>query len=286
VDAEPESSAVFITGASSGIGAACTARLVAQGWRVFAGVLTQGDGDALAERIQGKLTPVVIDVTDAQSIAHAAEEVAVAVGDAGLRGLVNCAGIAITGPLECLPIAALRRQLEVNVIGTAAVTQAFLPLVRQGSGRIATIGSIMGRFTSPYLGPYAASKHALEALTDALRQELSPWAIPVVLIQPGAVNTTLWDTALAASRRYLAELPAHGPGLYEPTLEQSFEQGKRTMQRGTQPEEVAAVVTRALMAGRPKTRYLVGTDARIIAVLKATLPDRLFDGVVRRLSGA
>src|SRR5258708_33287478 len=180
---------VVATGASTGIGEACALRLDRRGFHVFAGVRREVDGGALKQKASGRLTPILLDVTDASSIKSAAAAVAASLDEEGLSGLVNNAGIAIAGPLEFLPIDELRRQFEVNVIGQIAVTQAFLPLLRKGHGRIVNMGSISGRLAFPLLGPYAASKFALRALTTALRMELRPWGIPVSIIEPSGIAT-------------------------------------------------------------------------------------------------
>src|SRR5436190_20383212 len=187
---------VVITGASTGIGKTCALRLDRLGFQVFAGVRRTEDGETLKRQASQRLTPITIDVTDSGSIAAAASMVATAVGDAGLQGLVNNAGIAVACPLEFLPISLLSQQLEVNVTGQIDVTQVFLPLLRAGNGRIVNMGSISGRMAYPLLGPYCASKFALEALTASLRMELRPWHIPVSIIEPGAIATPIWSKAL------------------------------------------------------------------------------------------
>ena len=168
------SMAVVVTGASTGIGAACALDCAGRGMTVFAGVRDPGAGEALAAKGGPLLIPIILDVTDEPSIARSVETVQRVIGDGGLGGLVNNAGIAIGSPLEVIALSQLRKQLEVNVIGQIAVTQAFLPLLRRARGRIVNMGSIAGRGTIPLLGPYSASKFALEALTDALRMELQP----------------------------------------------------------------------------------------------------------------
>src|SRR4028119_876827 len=159
--------AVVVTGASTGIGRACALSLDAMGFRVFAGVRKSEDGESLRKASSSRLTPVFIDVTDEQSIATAAAEVSRVVGDAGLAGLVNNAGVAIPGPLEYLPLEELRRQLEINLVGQLAVTQAFLPLLRKAQGRIVNISSLAGKLTTPFNGAYSAAKHGIEAFSDA-----------------------------------------------------------------------------------------------------------------------
>src|SRR5215469_18875207 len=205
---------VIITGASTGIGEACALRLVSRGFRVFAGVRKELDGGALKQKASDRLTPIILDVTDAASIKSAAAAVAEALGGEGLSGLVNNAGIAIAGPLEFLPIDELRNQFEVNVIGQIAVTQAFLPLLRKGHGRIVNMGSIAGKSALPFIGPYCASKFALEALTDSLRMELLPWNIPVSIIEPAYVTTPIWQKSLQTGEKVAAMLPPQAHELY------------------------------------------------------------------------
>ncbi|MEK7693262.1 MAG: SDR family oxidoreductase, partial [Chloroflexota bacterium] len=184
---------VVITGASTGIGEACALHLDALGWRVFAGVRKGADGEALQRKASARLIPVRIDVTDQASIASACDAVAQELGARGLDGLVNNAGIAVAAPLEFVPIDDLRRQLEINVIGQIAVTQAFLALIRTARGRIVNIGSVSGKLATPFTGPYSASKFAMEALTDALRIELRPWKIEVSIVEPGSIATPIWE---------------------------------------------------------------------------------------------
>ena len=167
--------AIVITGASTGIGAGCALRMDQRGYRVFAGVRREEDGERLRAMASDRLTPLMIDVTIQRSIDDAAAAVDAATGDHGLAGLVNNAGVAITGPVEYLSVDRYREQFEVNYFGQIAVTQAFLPAIRRAGGRIVTMGSIAGRASAPFLSPYAGTKHALEALTDSLRGELAPW---------------------------------------------------------------------------------------------------------------
>ncbi len=174
---------VLITGASTGIGEACALWLQDRGYRVFAGVRKSTDAEALQQKSKGHLTPVLLDVADEASIREAVQFVLTQ--EPKLEGLVNNAGIAVAGPLEFVPLQELRRVLEVNVVGQVAVTQAFLPLLREARGRVVLMSSISGRVAAPLMGPYAASKFALEAIGDALRRELAPWGIEVSIIEPG-----------------------------------------------------------------------------------------------------
>ena len=274
--------AVVITGASTGIGEACALRLGKHGWRVFAGVRKEADGAALREKSSDRLTPVMIDVTDQASVTAAAETVRAAVGDGGLAGLVNNAGISVFGPLEFLPPEDLRRQLEVNVIGQIVVTQAFLPLIRAGNGRIVNMGSIGGRMATPFLGPYNASKFAMEALTDSLRQELRPWGIEVALVEPGSIATPIWSKGQANADEMEKSMPEEAMKLYGDAFAALRAAAKEFEKAGVPPDEVAKFVEHALTASKPKTRYVVGRDAQIQRVLAKVVPDRVLDGLVQR----
>src|SRR5918912_1873648 len=211
---------IVITGASTGIGRACALRLSSKGHRVFAGVHKDSDGESLARDARGELVPIIVDVTDAGSIDAAARVVDDAVGGSGLQGLVNNAGIAVSGPLEFLPVEDLRRQMEVNVIGQIAVTQAFLPLVRRGRGRVVNMGSVAGRAPSaPLIGPYAASKMAMEALTDSLRLELARWDIFVSIVEPGSIATPIWDKSGPDFDHLMDAMPDEGKERYGKMVE-------------------------------------------------------------------
>jgi NAD(P)-dependent dehydrogenase (short-subunit alcohol dehydrogenase family) len=277
--------AVVVTGASTGIGRACAFELDARGFRVFAGVRRDVDGEALRAAASPRLTPLSIDVTDPASIAAAVAVVEAATGIAGLTGLVNNAGIAVPGTLEYLDIDRIRRQFDVNVIGQIAVTQAFLPAIRQATGRIVNMGSISGRLAAPFIAPYAMSKHALEAFSDALRMELRPWKIHVALIEPGAVRTEIWEKGLQTADEIVAEMPEEGYRRYERAIESIKRTTAALGADGVPPAMVARAVVHALAARRPKTRYLVGRDARIEAILRRWLPDRWLDRLVLRQIG-
>ncbi len=274
------SPAVVITGASTGIGAACARHLDTRGFQVFAGVRRPADGEALVAGCSSRVTSILLDVTDADSIARAAETVARALGPTGLAGLVNNAGIAVPGPIEAVPLVEARRQLEVNVLGQMAVTQAFLPLVRLGRGRIVNMSSIAGRAATPFLGWYGASKFALEALTDALRLELRPWGIEVCSVEPGAIATPIWERSAGIAEGVARAADPQRVALYREPLDRMRGVIQKAAARAIPAEEVARVVAHALTARRPKTRYLVGADAKFRAWLKRVLPDRAQDWVV------
>jgi len=257
---------VLITGASSGIGAACAERLARAGWQVFACVRERGAApDGTNE--------LILDVTDAGAI----ETAAAAAGDR-LDGLVNNAGIAIAVPLEHLPLDELRRQLEVNVVGQLAVTQALLPALRAAKGRVVIVGSIAGTSALPFLGPYAISKFALEALADSLRVELAPEGIHVSLIRPGTIATPIWKKP-----QPLADtLPEEGLKRYGARLDAMRKTAAARAAKAAPVESVAEAIEHALTAERPRTRYLVGRDAHLRAAVER-LPDRWRDKVVSRL---
>ena len=273
---------VVITGASTGIGAGCAIGCAQQGMTVFAGVRDLRAGEALQAK-EGAIIPLQLDVTDDESIKRAADTVRQRVGGAGLAGLINNAGIAIGSPLEVIPLSQLRKQLEVNVIGQIAVTQAFLPLLRQAQGRIVNMGSIAGRGTIPMMGPYSASKFAMEALTDALRLELYPWGIHVSIIEPGAIATPIWDKSLTTALDVEKDMPAGAKLLYEKAARQVREVVQEAAQRAIPVDAVVQAVLHALTAPRPKTRYLVGTDAKLRAFMNKWLPDRMQDWILKKV---
>ena len=259
----------LVTGASSGIGAACAARLAASGWRVLAGVRREGDAPPNTEEI-------LLDVTDAEQIRAAAE------GIAELDGLVNNAGIAIAMPLEFIPIAELRRQLEVNVIGQVAVTQAFLPQLRRSRGRVVFVGSIAGQSALPFLGAYAASKHALEAIADSLRLELKPFGVDVSIVEPGTISTPIWAKSAQVADALVNGAPAELAELYGERIEAFRRVAAERGAKGASVDTVASVVERALTREQPRTRQLVGRDAKFRSGVER-LPDRLRDSVYERL---
>jgi NAD(P)-dependent dehydrogenase (short-subunit alcohol dehydrogenase family) len=276
---------VMVTGASSGIGKACAFHLERLGFHVFAGVRKEADGERLRAESTGNLTPVSIDVTDEESIRRAASEVEGAVGAKGLAGLVNNAGVAISGPLEFIPIEELRRQLEINLVGQVAVTQAFLSSLRKGRGRVINISSIGGRVALPFVGPYAASKFGIEAVSDSLRRELRPWGIEVSVIEPGSVATPIWEKGTAKANELTENLPPEGRELYGGAIAAMQKAVAETAARGIPPQDVAKDVAHALTAAKPKTRYLVGRDAKMRARIAKVMPDRVFDRMIARAMG-
>ena len=270
------SGTVLVTGASTGIGEATVLHLKALGFDAVGAVRKDED----AERLEGQgVHTVRIDVTDAGQIAAARDEL----GDVALAGLVNNAGIAVAAPLEFLPVDRLRQQLEINLIGQAAVTQAFLPALRRAHGRIVNVSSIGGRVALPLVGAYNASKFGLEGLSDALRRELRPQGIDVILIEPGGVKTPIWRKGEELADQMLEDVPPEAERLYGRLIE-AVRAGTQRIARetGSEPREVAEVIGTALTASRPRTRYLVGSDAKLRARMAKVLPDRLMDRMIAR----
>jgi NAD(P)-dependent dehydrogenase (short-subunit alcohol dehydrogenase family) len=271
---------VLITGTSTGIGRSTALRLDGAGWRVFAGVRKEADAEGLRQEASPNLVPVVLDVTEPDQIAAAAELVE-RESDGGLDGLVNNAGLAVPGPLETIPLDDLRHQLEVNLVAYVAVTQAMLPQVRRARGRVVFLASIGGRIAFPFGGPYHASKFATEAIGDVFRQELRPWGIEVAIIEPGSIDTPIWGRG----QEKAAEIEAKSPQtnlLYGAAIEKFRKVIEDTAERGIPPEKVAKAIAHALESSRPRTRYLVGLDAKAQARIQPLIPTRLFDRIVAR----
>lgn len=267
---------VLVTGASTGIGHATVLHLRELGFDPIAAVRKNEDAERLAA--QGART-ARIDVTDADQIAAARE----ALGDEPLAGLVNNAGIAVAAPLEFLPIDRLRQQLEINLVGQVAVTQAFLPALRRARGRVVNVSSIGGLVGLPLVGAYAASKFGLEGVSDSLRRELRAQGVEVVLIEPGGVKTPIWKKGERLADEMTEGMPPEAERLYGRMMEAlRAETAKIEQERGIEPREVAEVIGRALTTPRPRARYLVGRDAKMRAPMAKILPDRVMDRLIGR----
>jgi NAD(P)-dependent dehydrogenase (short-subunit alcohol dehydrogenase family) len=266
---------ILVTGASTGIGRACALRFAELGYLTFAGVRKAADGQALKSESSGQLEPVLLDVTQPDLIAGAVA----ATGDQPLVGLVNNAGIAVLGALELVSIDDWRRQFEVNVFGLVAVTQAFLPLLRRGRGRIVNIGSVADRCALPGSGAYDSSKSAVAAITDVLRMELQGFGISVSLIEAGGVATPTWEKSLQSADELRRQVAPDQYALYDrlmTTLRAETEGAART---ALPVDRVVKVVEHAMTARKPKTRYLVGRDVWLW-VLLGLLPDRWRDKLI------
>jgi NAD(P)-dependent dehydrogenase (short-subunit alcohol dehydrogenase family) len=270
----------LVTGASSGIGEATALRLDADGHEVFAAVEPDSDTAGLATASQ-RLSLLALDVTLPASIDAAVDEVTARLAGRGLDGLVNNAGVGFPGPLELLALEDLRRQLEVNVIGQVAMTQAMLALVRQAGGRIVFVGSVGGILASQFAGAYHASKFAIEAIGDVWRQELEPEGIEVILIEPSAISTPIWSKAIA----YLDEmLQSSSPRMvrYRERLTAFRESLHSADEHGKAPEDVAEAIAQALGARKPDARYVVGAAGRFATALRPLIPDRVADKLADR----
>ena len=264
----------LITGASRGIGRATALHLDALGWRVLAGYRDPADAEALQAAASDRLTPIPLDLTTPDDLRAAAN--AVAAG--GLDALVNNAGIVVAGPLEFLPLDAIREQFEVNVFGTVALTQAMIPALRAARGRIVNVSSVNGEIVTPFAVPYAASKFALEAFTDGWRLELRRDGIVTISIQPGAIATPLWETSRTRAARLATGYPPEAWERYGRVL--ALLEAARMPARAIPPERVAHLIATVLRRRRPRARYVIGRDARIGLLLRALLPTRWFDALL------
>ncbi len=277
----------LITGASTGIGRATALRLAAAGWTVLAGVRNAEAGESLAaEGPAGRIVPLALDVTDSAQIAAAAERLATQSGAStpgGLDALINNAGIGVGGPLEVLAEEDWRRQFDVNFFAQIAVTRAMLPALRRARGRITFTSSIGGRVAMGFNGPYAASKHAIEAVGDALRVELHSSGIQVALIEPGSVATPIWGKAQGESNSLT--IPPELSAQYGKVPEAMGKVLADTGDRGIPADAVAEAIQKALTAPRMPARVLVGRDAKLMLFARRLLPDHVFDRIVRRRIG-
>lgn len=264
---------VLVTGASTGIGAATVGALAAAGYTVF-GTVRRAKDTAAVQAAGG--TPLIMDVTYPPGIVRAEESVARALGDRPLVGLVNNAGIPGVGPLELIELEELRRTFEVNVFGVVAVTQAFLPRLRAARGRIVNISSVSARLALPFAGPYAASKFALEAISDSLRRELLPAGVDVIVIQPGSVRTAIWSKIAMLDRSRFKDT------IYEKPLEKLHQMAARSGEKGLPPEEVARAILRALGDRRPPARILVVARDPLGRRLLRFVPERWIDRMIAR----
>ena len=271
---------VLVTGASRGIGRATALRLAARGWDVIAGVRRGADGEPLIRAQPGAITAVTLDITDADQLAALNAAL-----PAELHAVVNNAGVVVGGPLEALPLAELRRQLEVNVVGQAGVTQVVLPRLRESRGRVVFVSSLSGRVATPMFGAYNASKFALEGMADALRMELAPWGVRVALVEPAQTDTDMWRLAEDEFRDAVASLSAQHRDLYAKHIAGFRNTIPRSQRNAAPVESVAATIERALTDRRPRARYVVGASARAQAVLARLTPTAVLDVLLRAGTG-
>jgi len=279
--ADVEKTAV-VTGVSSGIGRAIAKALIDAGWRVFGSVRKEKDARDAAAALGSKFTPLLFDVTDAQSVRAAALKVETTLQGRTLNALVNNAGVAVAGPLRYLPLEDLERQLDINVFGPIRVTQAFLPMLGADArftgpkGRIVNMSSVAGRNALPFMSPYAMSKHALEAMSESLRRELSVHGIDVVVIGPGVVTTPIWAKADDMN------VAAYEKTEYGPLIAGMKASMLAYGQTGIPPEDVGALVLRVLTAKTPKTRYAILKNKFMLWTLPQILPKRMVDRIVAK----
>jgi len=267
--------AIFVTGASSGIGRATVERLAGDGYDVYAGVRGEGDAPAVAAG------EIIADLADPESVTLACKNLLERT-DGELDAVVNNAGINVNGPFEVLPLEEWRRQFEVNLFGQLGVTRELLPALLARRGRIVTVGSVGGRWSAPFLGPYSASKFAVRAWMDSLRHELAPHGVKAILIEPGAIDTPIWNKGNAHADTVLDGMSEEQAQRYAGQVAAARKLAAMAERNAIPPAKVAAVVAKALTTRRPAGRYLVGTDAKLQAVIAAA-PTRLADGITRTL---
>jgi NAD(P)-dependent dehydrogenase (short-subunit alcohol dehydrogenase family) len=268
---------ILVTGASSGIGWATSLELAEKGWRVFAAVRKEADAKKLRDASSGKVTPVIMDIVDYESVKHGAQEIEKALGGAGLDALFNNAGISVQGPLEIIPIELFEQQIQVNVFGHIFVTQTFLPLLRKAQGRIVFTSSESGRMTLPLMAPYSASKFALEAAANALRIELRPWKIRVSCVELQTIKTPMWEKIDTSTEKLISSLPKQARDLYQNELKTLSVFPRWQAEMGISMKKAVRVIIRALSARSPKARYLVGYEARLLVYSHAITPTWMMD---------
>lgn len=275
---------VLITGASSGVGEACSKLLADKGFHVLAGVRSQDDGDRIQQVDPDRIFPLIIELRDQATIESAREDLKKMINGERLAALVNCAGMLHCGPLEYFPRELWFEQYDVNLFGAMALTSAMLPLLREGNGRVVNIGAVGGGIALPFYGAIASSKIAFEAVNDCLRRELHPWGIDVSIVEPGGIDTPANDKMRESVTRYLEQMDPVGKQRYGKSMETFSKWAYKKHKTNLKPEQVAKAVFKALKARRPKTRYRLGWDSRSVALGSKFLPDRLFDAIILKIS--
>jgi NAD(P)-dependent dehydrogenase (short-subunit alcohol dehydrogenase family) len=268
-----------VTGASSGIGRATAQRLAADGFHVLAGVRREEDADRTAA---ANIEPVIVDITNVDTLAALAERIAGDPARRPLRAIVNNAGIAVNAPVEMAPLDEWRRQIEVGVIGQIAVIQALTPALLESGGRIVNIGSLGGKIAMPGFGPYSAAKFAMEAVNDSLRREMDVFGLKVVMITPGGVSTGMSARGIATATQLAALMTPAQHKRHDRLFDGVVAQAEDWAKNGISPEKVAAVVSRAISDRRPKVRYTAGPDAALLTRLVRLMPESMLDGILRR----
>ena len=272
---------IVITGCSSGFGRLTALQLAQQGWHVFGTVRKDNDKEQLTNALEDvykeHLTPIVCDITNAEQVTHLAQVVAEATPH--LDALLNNAGTAFAAPLELLAIEDLTAQFDINVIAQVRVTQALLPLLKSAKGTIINVSSVNGKISTPMVGAYAASKFAMEAISDALRLELAPFGVRVVVIEPSSSPTNIWQTSM---KRSLEKLEPHRVGEYAKLLTTFEKLANILSKRGFPPQRFVDTIERILASPKPRSRYVVPRSAALDVTLRRFLPDAVFDAMLRR----
>jgi len=276
---------ILVTGASSGIGHATALFLARKGFTVFPTVRREEDAASLRAEGLPDLRPLLLDVADPDSLESLRRKAADLFSETGLQGLVNNAGYVVPGPLETLPIAALREQLEVNLFGVFQVTGILLPCLRAGNGRLVNVGSDSGRIAFPLIGAYNTSKFALRGMTDTFRRELALWNLPVSLIEPGPVKTPIWDRAHEKAAELAYSLSEADRELYMDLYRAMERMSAEEGEQGIPAETIARTIFHALTARRPRTHYPVGTNRFLFPILEKWIPARLLDRLILRKLG-
>ncbi|MFC6647747.1 SDR family oxidoreductase [Paenibacillus rhizoplanae] len=269
---------VVVTGTSSGIGRATAEQLAAEGFHVLAGVRRQEDADKIKRE---NIEPVIVDVTNIETLKALAERVVQDPLGRPLRAVVNNAGIAVNAPLEMVPLDEFRRQIEVSVIGQVAVIQALTPALLNSGGRVVNIGSVGGKISMPGFGIYSAAKFAMEAINDSLRREMSSFGIKVIMITPGGVSTGLSEQGITTAERLAKLMTPDQHRRHDRLFDSVKAQAETWAKDGIRPEKVAAVISRAIHDRNPRTRYTAGRDSALLTRLVRILPDKLLDRMLR-----
>ena len=270
---------VVVSGASTGIGAATAGELAERGFHVLAGVRREGDAEAIRT---ANVEPVMLDITDDHAVAVLARRIIADPERRPLRALVNNAGLQINAPIETLPLAEWRMLFEVNLFGHVAMVQALLPALIESRGTIVNISSIGGKMAMAGYGPYAATKFALEAISDSLRREVAPLGVKVVVVEPGAVATAMLGRVDETGERVFSEMTVAQLGRYGKIMRAVVSQAQAAAGDAVAAKEVASVIADAISSERPRARYTVGRQAAMAVRLTKLLPDRMLDALLAR----
>jgi NAD(P)-dependent dehydrogenase (short-subunit alcohol dehydrogenase family) len=282
---------ILVTGTSTGIGRAATFTLAENGYRVLAAVRKQDDIESLLAEagtrgLTGFVEPIILDVTDAGQIAAAVDIVSARIAAGGrLHAIVHNAGAQVAGPIETMKLAEWRSQFDVLFFGPIALTQQLLPQLRASRGRVINVTSIGGIMPGPMIAAYQAAKAALEAVSDSMRMEFSPFGVHVSAIAPGGISTPMLDRSSNEFNRLADALPKNLQPIYADALRAFAKTVAAAQRTSTSPAKASLTILRAVTAPRPRTRYLIGTDAKLAAFLKRNLPDRWMDALTFRLVG-